>query len=182
MKAWAQKQRGFTIVELLIVVVVIAILAAITIVSYNGITQQAENTKTVNGVSQYARLVQSYAVKTGLYPVASYACLGPSGTRCANTTDSTAACFGAASASAQLAFETAMKTLVNAMPEVSSQAPACNGKTYSGAWYHSVDGRSTTLVYYLRGDQECVATGGLRVTSKNQRDDTTSCYTSFPAL
>lgn len=32
---------GFTIVELLIVVVVIAILAAITIVSYNGITQRA---------------------------------------------------------------------------------------------------------------------------------------------
>lgn len=36
-----RNQRGFTIVELLIVVVVIAILAAITIVSYNGITRQA---------------------------------------------------------------------------------------------------------------------------------------------
>lgn len=33
--------RGFTIVELLIVVVVIAVLAAITIVSYNGITNRA---------------------------------------------------------------------------------------------------------------------------------------------
>ena len=31
------KQRGFTIVELLIVIVVIGILAAITIVAYNGI-------------------------------------------------------------------------------------------------------------------------------------------------
>jgi len=37
-------QRGFTIVELLIVVVVIAILAAITIVSYNGITNRAIQT------------------------------------------------------------------------------------------------------------------------------------------
>ena len=36
-----QGERGFTIVELLIVVVVIAILAAITIVSYNGITNRA---------------------------------------------------------------------------------------------------------------------------------------------
>ena len=36
------KQRGFTIVELLIVVVIIAILAAITIVAYNGI-QLPEN-------------------------------------------------------------------------------------------------------------------------------------------
>lgn len=36
-----QPGRGFTIVELLIVVVVIAILATITIVSYNGITENA---------------------------------------------------------------------------------------------------------------------------------------------
>lgn len=41
MKQWAQKQTGFTIVELLIVIVVIAILAAITIVAYNGIQQRA---------------------------------------------------------------------------------------------------------------------------------------------
>lgn len=37
--------RGFTIVELLIVVVVIAILAAITIVAYNGITKRAAVTR-----------------------------------------------------------------------------------------------------------------------------------------
>ena len=39
------KAQGFTIVELLIVVVVIAILAAITIVSYNGITARANTSK-----------------------------------------------------------------------------------------------------------------------------------------
>lgn len=38
-----KSSKGFTIVELLIVVVVIAILAAITIVSYNGITNQAHD-------------------------------------------------------------------------------------------------------------------------------------------
>ncbi|QQS22037.1 prepilin-type N-terminal cleavage/methylation domain-containing protein [Candidatus Saccharibacteria bacterium] len=36
------KTRGFTIVELLIVVVIIAILAAITIVAYNGIQNRAK--------------------------------------------------------------------------------------------------------------------------------------------
>ena len=35
------KARGFTIVELLVVIVVIGILAAITIVSYSGITARA---------------------------------------------------------------------------------------------------------------------------------------------
>ena len=40
-----KKDRGFTIVELLIVIVVIAILAAITIVAYSGITARANTTK-----------------------------------------------------------------------------------------------------------------------------------------
>lgn len=43
---WVKEtQKGFTIVELLIVVVVIAILAAITIVAYNGIQNRAYTSK-----------------------------------------------------------------------------------------------------------------------------------------
>ena len=49
---------GFTIVELLIVIVVIAILAAITIVAYNGIRQQAENSATASELSQLQRRMQ----------------------------------------------------------------------------------------------------------------------------
>lgn len=52
--------QGFTIVELLIVVVVIAILAAITIVSYNGITSRAN-------ASAAASLAASIAKKAELY-------------------------------------------------------------------------------------------------------------------
>ena len=43
MQVWARMKSGFTIVELLIVVVVIAILATITIVAYNGIQNQAKD-------------------------------------------------------------------------------------------------------------------------------------------
>lgn len=46
---------GFTIVELLIVVVVIAILAAITIVSYNGITKRAETASLKSELGQTAK-------------------------------------------------------------------------------------------------------------------------------
>ncbi|WP_298868464.1 prepilin-type N-terminal cleavage/methylation domain-containing protein [uncultured Microbacterium sp.] len=48
-------QYGFTIVELLIVVVVIAILAAITIVSYNGITKQAKASAMASTLSQWKK-------------------------------------------------------------------------------------------------------------------------------
>jgi prepilin-type N-terminal cleavage/methylation domain-containing protein len=40
----SKKQTGFTIVELLIVIVVIGILAAITIVAYNGVQNRASDT------------------------------------------------------------------------------------------------------------------------------------------
>lgn len=60
---------GFTIVELLIVIVVIGILAAITIVAYNGIQARAENTKTVNSVTAYARAIRSYAAINNTYPI-----------------------------------------------------------------------------------------------------------------
>ena len=62
------RQSGFTIVELLIVIVVIGVLAAITIVAFNGIQQRAENTKTKAGAQAYIKALRMYAVETGTYP------------------------------------------------------------------------------------------------------------------
>jgi prepilin-type N-terminal cleavage/methylation domain-containing protein len=61
---WAkQKQSGFTIVELLIVIVVIAILAAITIVAYNGIQNRAKASAAQAAVSQAAKKIALYAAE-----------------------------------------------------------------------------------------------------------------------
>ncbi len=54
---------GFTIVELLIVVVVIAILAAITIVAFNGVQNRAKTSAIQNAAAQASRKVMSYAVE-----------------------------------------------------------------------------------------------------------------------
>ncbi|MBE3605035.1 carbohydrate binding domain-containing protein [bacterium] len=62
---WARRTSGFTIVELLIVVVVIAILAAITIVAYNGITQRANAAAAQSGVEQAVKKVSTYAITNG---------------------------------------------------------------------------------------------------------------------
>lgn len=59
---WAQKQKGFTIVELLIVIVVIAILAAITIVSYNGVTSRARSLAIANSLRNAADMMQLNSV------------------------------------------------------------------------------------------------------------------------
>lgn len=72
-----KRQGGFTIVELLIVIVIIAILAAFVIVSYNGLQQRAENSKTVAAVQAYKKALLQYAVENNAYPSVSWAaCLG----------------------------------------------------------------------------------------------------------
>lgn len=55
-------RSGFTIVELLIVIVVIAILAAITIVAYNGIRQSAELSALKSDLSQQMKNMAAYRV------------------------------------------------------------------------------------------------------------------------
>lgn len=63
------QQKGFTIVELLIVVVVIAILAAITIVSFNGISKRAKESSAQSTVSQAAKKIMAHAVvNSDTYP------------------------------------------------------------------------------------------------------------------
>jgi prepilin-type N-terminal cleavage/methylation domain-containing protein len=60
---------GFTIVELLIVIVVIGILAAITIVAYNGIQDRARTSAVSSALSQAAKKLAIYQVDNpDLYP------------------------------------------------------------------------------------------------------------------
>lgn len=68
-------KHGFTIVELLSVIVVIAILAAISIVSFTGIQQRATNTKTISAVQSWAKALNFYRVDEGRMP-GGWVCLG----------------------------------------------------------------------------------------------------------
>ncbi len=70
-----QKQHGFTIVELLIVIVVIGILAAITIVAFNGVQQRAQTNRTVSAFSSWVKILRLYKADTGGWPTG-WTCLG----------------------------------------------------------------------------------------------------------
>ena len=73
-----QAQQGFTIVELLIVVVVIAILATITVVTYNGVTGRANTAAAKTSAQTAMSKIEAYAADgpTKAYPTLPSAIVG----------------------------------------------------------------------------------------------------------
>lgn len=65
-----KQSSGFTIVELLIVIVIIAILAAISIVAYTGIQDRANDTSVRSDLNNIAKKIELYKAATGAYPTA----------------------------------------------------------------------------------------------------------------
>lgn len=69
MVLWAkQKQAGFTIVELLIVIVVIAILATISTVAYSGIQNRANDTIVEADIASIIKKMELAKIELGHYP------------------------------------------------------------------------------------------------------------------
>lgn len=64
----SKHRSGFTIVELLIVIVVIAILAALSIVAYTGIQQRATDAAIASKESQVKKKLEAYKVEHEAYP------------------------------------------------------------------------------------------------------------------
>ena len=66
---WVQRNNsGFTIVELLIVIVVIGILAAIVIVAYNGVQDRAKDASRIVKAKEMAKAIERYYIDNGYYP------------------------------------------------------------------------------------------------------------------
>ena len=69
--------KGFTLVELLIVIVVIAILAAVTMVAYNGLVSRAQDTSAKANLSTAHKELTLYYQENDSYPLANE-CPNPS--------------------------------------------------------------------------------------------------------
>lgn len=75
-------QKGFTLVELLIVIVVIGILAALVITTYNGIQQKGRNTERTTDLKALQGQLEAYYAQKGFYP-------GPDSLGATSTTNET---------------------------------------------------------------------------------------------
>lgn len=79
-KAWARQQTGFTIVELLIVIVVIGILAAITLVAYSNVQLSAKDNARKQGIASIKKSLLLYQVENGgVQATPTYGGTGPGG-------------------------------------------------------------------------------------------------------
>lgn len=65
-----QRQAGFTIVELLIVVVIISIVAAISIATYTGIQVRARDSMRTDAIAKIKKSLELYKIDNGRYPSA----------------------------------------------------------------------------------------------------------------
>lgn len=62
------RKSGFTIVELLIVIVVIGILAAIVVVAYNGVTERAKINQASSELASFKKAMLAYKTVNGELP------------------------------------------------------------------------------------------------------------------
>lgn len=152
------RRAGFTIVELLIVIVVIAILAAISVVAYNGIQTRASNNQTILAMKEFVKAYHSYALDNGDYP-ASSSCLGegyPAPNNWCLSQSGAAECFGLGAATST-AHNTALRPYMGGkVASPSMQLPTCGATAYVGMYASYDTGNGTMRLYMmLKGDEAC---------------------------
>lgn len=141
MKQRRQSTRlGFTIVELLIVIVVIGIISTIVFLTYRTIATRGYNAQITQGVEQYNKAIQAYKGLNGTYPKVT----GEDGV----TTGVFMTCLGTGYPSAQCGvvsgktisedgvFNTAISGVIgNRIPQIGKNAISGAGETFIGAVY-----------------------------------------------
>lgn len=160
------RSRGFTIVELLIVIVIIGILAALVIVAYNGVQQRAVNASRVASAKEVQKLLNAYVAQEGKYP-GSNACIGVGYTDWDG--DGSLDCYHSNNIyHPQAAVDTQLRKVASIPKVETSDAKATSGgytfRGYLYAYGGTVDGQPGRYVvyYYLNGtNQNCGVSGQL---------------------
>lgn len=136
MKSNRTYPAGFTIVELLIVIVIIGILASITVVAYRGIQNRANNASRVSEYNHWRKSFEIYKAQNGTYPTM------PDGGYCLGTGFPGAKCRDHLANNVNTLTETASVPLMDKIKTVSSIPQAT---------HVAVNGTVGPYVYYGPG-------------------------------
>jgi len=71
-----RQHAGFTIVEMLIVIVVVSILVSVTAMAYSGVQNRGKDAERKADIRQVAQLLESYYLDNGFYPPFQQAAVG----------------------------------------------------------------------------------------------------------
>ncbi len=154
------KQKGFTIVELLIVIVVIGVLAAITVIAFGGIQNRTENTKTISAVTQWAKAIRMYETDTGSWPTVN-SCLGDADTYADSYSGR---CYTPETSGwvVNSSFLTQMQPYINSYPEPSSKNITNDSAVqYRGAMFYRASTTDIQIRVMLLGVASCPDITGL---------------------
>ena len=172
-----KKNRGFTIVELLIVIVVIAILASISVVAYNGIQQRSKNSQVTHALQTWTKALKLYKAQNGRWPNG-WTCLGEnykygldgtgtSGAQCRSDHSQV---------DSQPAFHTAMRPFMSSFPSLPETTWYDGTNWYRGLMYGYAggDGTQVYIMTVYSGTISCPVVDGLSA-SANQSGGNTMC-------
>lgn len=182
---------GFTIVELVIVIVVIGILASITIVAYNGVQGRAKNVQFLSAFDTYEKSLRQYKTFEGHYPYttatpntsAMAVCLGeyPKSTNGISPNRCAKIDWGGETTQNYPVMESVndnILTVINSLPTVPDTTTTISADgismTIRGIIYFPKKGaQEATLSYYVEGDQTCGR--GQKVTDNSAGVAYTAC-------
>lgn len=126
----ALKSRGFTIVELLVVIVVIGILAAITTVAFNGVQDRAKFSSAQSNLKSIQKALDIYNAINSTYPVT-------------GTTTAPGWRYSCTVTGGMPNFIVGLTAVAPNLP----QAPCAEGATTNDTWIYGSDGVGYKLMY-----------------------------------
>ncbi len=161
-----KSENGFTIVELLIVIVVIGILATITIVSYNGIQQRSKNAQISTVLQTYVKALRLYEIDNGKFPGAGYAGMN---TPCLGTGYTGQICSNVGTRAESSTFNALLDPYLKSTPATPTDTVLTNNGNawWSGVIYEWASASIQNIRFVQLGTQDCPVIGGVRFVSKD---------------
>ncbi|MES2876064.1 MAG: prepilin-type N-terminal cleavage/methylation domain-containing protein [Patescibacteria group bacterium] len=166
-----QINRGFTIVELLIVIVVIGVLASIAVIAFNGVKTKTANTQTHSIVSTHAKTLRLYLVQNGSYPA---------GLTLRACFDGTASCWAGA---VQADSDILMTALRQVSPSYPTQPAPANMTLSYGTEPDTTKGGNYTgwyIAYILQSSVTCPVISSGYFLNSAPNGSGTICRTAMP--